>query len=159
MFVFFLFGLRLTRQNAEPKEENIFRGSCIRLTPVLLGKVQACGCSVWLCLLRAGPVDTAVCQGPSLLEYRDVQCLETCFMGTRGPGVTANKCLRSQVDLLNGPFKSLSMHLELGNYLVYSANVLLAKSVLPAEQVSLSNKKRPACFAEGNGDRDVSVLP
>lgn len=80
-------------------------------------------------------------------------------MGTRGPGVTANKCLRSQVDLLNGPFKSLSMHLEPGNYLVYSANVLLAKSVLPAEQVSLSNKKRPACFAEGKGDRDVSVLP
>ena len=106
-----------------------------------------------------GPVDTAVCQGASLLKCRDVQCLECCFTGTGGPGVTTNKCLRSQDDLLNGPFKSLSMHLEQGNHLVYSANVLLAKSILPAEQASLSNKKHPVCFAGGKGNRDVRVSP
>lgn len=37
--------------------------------------------------------------------------------------VTANKCLRSRIDLLNDPFKSLSMPLEQGSHLIYSANI------------------------------------
>lgn len=48
---------------------------------------------------------------------------------------------------------------EPGNHLVYSANVLLVKSVSLAEQVSLSNEKHPVCFAGGRGtERSVFCL-
>lgn len=112
-----------------------------------------------LCLPCVGPVDGVFAMGASRLERSGVQCSGGCFTGTRGPGVMANKCLRGQADLLNGPFKSLSVHLGQGNHLVYSANILPARSVPPAEQVSLSNKKCLVCFAGEKGNTDISVLP
>lgn len=105
------------------------------------------------------PVDEVFAVGAARLERSGVQCSGICFTGTRGPGVMANKCLRGQADLLKSPFKSLSVRLGQGNHLVYSANILPARSVLPAEQVSLSNKKRLACFAGEKGNTDISVLP